>query len=327
MEKRVIIFFVLLFLSDIGILYIKKQKERRAAEPPAATRPESPFNTLPPEPDKPKPRPEATPKFVTVSKYRSAGEEGTVYADVISHSKEPPYGDGGGRSTNVHETTHGVNSDIRNSHTQPGRRVNGFYVLEGRGVVIDEPKSKKSHADKFLPKSLRSYRYDNYIRGQRAWEDTPTYICDEWVAYVNGGKCCVEDVKKGRYKEGWRDGVSGCLDFSIYTIAMCMAVKEDDPDYWRTNEQFRAFVVWELKRAHETYMEGHVMPQFKWEKQDALLKEFLTNPEAQAMRNFVAQELGGVWLNTNVRALKSMRYEPYQTLEIPPRIEILPQRR
>ena len=239
-----------------------------------------------------------------------------MYGDIISHSKGAPFGDRAGRSTNAHETAHGIHSEIRNEYTSSlKKRVNGFYALKGRGVVIEEPGIKMSHAVKFIPENLRSYRYDLYMVNQlRDWNDTPLYIMDEWNAYVLGGMCCVDDVKQGKHKEGWTDGVSGCLDFSIYTVALAMAVKEHDKEYWNDHPQFRNFVKWNLKRANETYLAGHRMKEFQWEKQDKLLKEFLESAGSAKMREFVKAELDGIWLDAKtVEASKQdVIYEDFQ---------------
>lgn len=243
---------------------------------------------------------EIIPKFVQVLIHRQVSDKNAIYADIMMHSKDSPYGDKDGRSTNAHETTHGINSEVRNEYfLKLKKKVNAFYCLDGRAVIVEEPNMKKSQVDKFIPAVLRSYRYNLYIVGQKDWDDTPTYLCDEWSAYVNGGICCVQDAKDGNASEGNFDGVSGCLDFSIYTMALCMAIKEHDPSYWKENLQFRSFVIWEMKRAEATFREGRAIPQFKNEQQETLLKEFLTNPAAEAMRKFVKEELEGIWLQTN----------------------------
>jgi hypothetical protein len=168
-------------------------------------------------------------------------------------------------------------------------------------VIIKEPNIKKSDINKFVPKNLRSYRYDLYLSGQKAWDDLPLYIYDEWNAYVLGGMTNVEDVQTGRYEGGWTDGVSGCLGFSIYAVATCMAVKEKDPEYWENNLQFRNFTIWLLHRSEETYKIGHRMEEFQWDKQDKLLYEFLASSEAAPMREFIKNHLDGAWLDMEVK--------------------------
>lgn len=308
--------FIAVTCINIMILLSKKQQEPRYI-PRQYFAEQQPFTDLPEEPldDEPFEEPETVPEFVEVPKFRDIGED-SVYADVLSHSQERPFGDQHGRATNVHETGHGIHSYLRNKYRRErGKRVNGFYCFKGRGAIVEEPNMRISHIRKFIPENLRSYRYKLYLVDQaRSWGDTPLYIYDEWVAYVLGGTSNVDDVQNGRHRGGWTDGVSGCLGFSIYAVATCMAVKENDPDYWENNEQFRKFTIWMLRQAHETYKIGSKMEQFKWEKQDRLLNEFLTSSSAEPMRKFIQEHLEGVWLDA--MPVASEHYWPHQRVEL-----------
>lgn len=236
------------------------------------------------------------PKFTQIEHYRKINED-SVFADVLGHSKGEPFGTAFGRSTSVHETAHGIHNEVRNEYNRLGKpRANAFYFLEGRAVIVEEPKIRKSHANKFVPEKLRSYRWKLYMAGQMEWDDTPLYLCDEWVAYILGGMCGIDDVKNGRHKGGWTDGVSGCLDFSIYSLGLCMAIREGDPVYWRENQQYKAFMHYALHQACRTFMEGRNMKEFRWDDQENLLRELRTNPAAEGMRKLLRDEFDGAWL-------------------------------
>jgi hypothetical protein len=261
---------IVILLALILVAYVKKHKQ--PIQPDRQVQPDFPI-------------PERIPEFVKVPVFRTS--ESSVFGDILSHSEENPFG-GTSRSTNAHETGHGIHAYLRNKYSSAlSKTVNGFYVLKDRGVIVEEPKIKKSQIAKFVPASLHSYRYDLYITGQKTWDDTPLYVYDEWNAYILGGKTNVDDVQNNRYKGEWIDGVSGCIDFSFYAIATAMSIKQNDPEYWNTNKQFRDFTIWNLKQAHETYNIGHKMKWFKWDKQDFLLKSFLTNDDTADMRKFV----------------------------------------
>lgn len=265
---------------------------------------------VPIEPETPKQKVEAVPQFVEIPVFRKS--ENSVYGDVISHSQEKPFGDHAGRSTNAHETGHGIHSYLRNKYSSElNKKVNGFYCLQGRGSIVEEPKIRKNQVKRFVPASLRGYRYPLYLERQKEWDDTPLYIYDEWNAYVLGGKCCVDDMQNNKYTGGNVDGVSGCLEFSIYSTALCMAVKEYDPSYWENNKQFRDFTIWNLRESYKTFMVGRVMDKFKWDKQDAMLKSLLTSSDAEPMRNFLKENLEGVWLDANEEDIKAT-YRPEQ---------------
>lgn len=305
----ILIACIVLLLNISVVVYRWKHKAPpvTTSQPPVIQK-DNKSNPLPPDEQKeptPPPRMEVVPEFVSVPKYRNS-EQDSVYGDIISHSKDAPFGDRAGRGTNAHETTHGINSEIRNSNQKQGKKINGFYVLEGRGVVMEEPKIKMSNAVKFVPKNLQSYRWNLYMVQQiRQWDNTPTYIFDEWVAYVNGGACHVDDAKKNKDGGKWTDGVSGCCDFSIYSMALGMATKKDDPEYWRNYPQFKNFLIWELKFAEKVFLEGRVMSQYKWKKQDDLLLQFLESSEAEEMRKFCREELDGVWVGINPADIKN----------------------
>ena len=237
------------------------------------------------------------PIFVSVPKFRSL--EDSIYGDILSHVHRRLHGDSGSRSMKAHETAHSIHFYLR-KYTQRGKKVSGFYCLKGRGVIIEEPNIRKSQVNKFVPQNLRSYRYNLYLVGQWALDDTPLYIYDEWVAYVLGGMVSVEDIQKDRHQEGWTDGVSGCLEFSIYAVSLCMAVKEHDPQYWESNTQFRNFTIWMLHKSQETYKIGYRMKELQCKDQDDLLKELLISSPAAPMREFIREHLGGAWLDMEV---------------------------
>ncbi len=150
-------------------------------------------------------------------------------------------------------------------------------------MVFPEPKFRKSQIASFIPEILRGFRYPTYVTGQTEWDDSPLYLFDEWSAYVNGGATGVEMVEKNLYKNGWTDGVSGCLEFSIYAAALCLALEKYDSEYAAANPDFLVFVKWQLKRSKAIYDKGSVMSQFKWEKQDAMLKNLGSAQAADLM--------------------------------------------
>lgn len=88
----------------------------------------------------------------------------------------------------AHETTHGLNSKIRNDNRPPGIKTNAFYLLDGKGLVMIEPPGLRlSDVAPLIPRNLRGRIYQLYmIDQQRWWNNEPLYMWDEWVAYMNG---------------------------------------------------------------------------------------------------------------------------------------------
>ena len=83
-------------------------------------------------------------QFTSFPKQKNISDPGTwgsVLYDIESHlptSYGSTYRDND-RVTWGHETTHGINSHLRNYFNKTGKKANGFYVLNGQGVIIPEP--------------------------------------------------------------------------------------------------------------------------------------------------------------------------------------------
>ena len=247
----------------------------------ATIKPFSPLPEVQEEPEKPK---EIVPEFITVNEVQKRIQGNSIYADIINHAQKPVLEHE--RKINAHETTHMINAQIRNAH-YPGH--NGFYVTQGRGVVLKEPRISKSIVAGYVPATLRGPRFNLYLINQTEWNDTPTYILDEWVAYVNDARVGAEEKVADR-----TDAMFGTLEFSVYATALAMAVKERDPDYWKSNEQFRNFLIWHLHEAKKTFFEGR--STFPWAEQDKFLQSLRDDPQAEQLRAFLKQNLDGVWL-------------------------------
>lgn len=116
-----------------------------------------------------------------------------ILEDLSSHSKENYYSNDTVNA--AHELCHFVNSDIRNKLFRQGyRKHNTFYVLNNVAYLIKEPNNLKlSDIAKSIPTRYRGQVYNLYlIQQQRDWNDTPSYILDEHVAYTIGTMCGIE---------------------------------------------------------------------------------------------------------------------------------------
>jgi hypothetical protein len=214
------------------------------------------------------------------------GSWGPVLLDIERHlpsSYGTQYQDSS-KMTWGHETTHGINSHVRNYLNKTGGKANGFYVLENKAVVIAEPNMYKNKVAAFIPQSLRGYRFSLYITGQTAWDDTPLYIFDEWVAYVNGGAVGVDLVNRGLFKDQPSDGVSGALEFTVYALGLALAIEKHDPQYLASNTQFREFLAWQLERAMKVFRAGKEMAQLPSSQQAQMYERLQTHPDAAPMR-------------------------------------------
>jgi hypothetical protein len=235
--------------------------------------------------------------FTEVDKHRNISED-SVYADVLNHSKQEPYGDRFGRRINVHETSHGITSELRNFYEKAlNRKLNVFYVLDSKCIVLEEPKVTMIEVTKNIPNSLQSYRYSLYFeKNIMDWNDMPSYIIDEWNSYILGSMSAVEDYNSGLINEKV-DAVSGCLDFSIYAVCFAMTVYEKDREYWDSYPQFKNTIKFLLSRAEKTFVEGISIENFKTVSQINLHKNLLYNKECGSVKSFLEKEFNGYFLN------------------------------
>ena len=232
--------------------------------------------------------------FIEVYQVSNIVKENSVYAGIINYSHDPTL-DIKNRMTCAHETTHMINAELRNS-LKKGKNINAFYLPTGWACVIEEPNIRKSQAAQFIPSNVRGYRYSTYVTGATEWDNQPLYLVDEWSAYINGAMVGIDDVNNNRYTDGWTDGVSGCLELSLYCVALSMAIEEYDKEYWNNNVHFKSFMKWNLQRAYNTYMIGKDYPQFKWDKQEEFFRRFRESPSTKQMRDFITKHFDGIGL-------------------------------
>jgi hypothetical protein len=235
--------------------------------------------------------------LLTIPKYREYIEN-DIYSDVLSHSKQEPHGDHDGRYTNVHETAHGIHNELRQKFKPLFKKsVNGFYCLNGKVAIVDDPNIKIRHVQKYIPEILRSSRYKLYLIDQLAyWDDTPTYLLDEWNCYVLGAECAVDDFERKKPLQK-TNAVSGALEFSIYSVALAIAIKEHDPLFWNNDIQFKAFIKYNLIRSERVFSIGAAVPEFVNREQDRLQKALLNHPDAEPIRQFLKNEFDGIFVD------------------------------
>lgn len=234
--------------------------------------------------------------LVDIPKYRNLQPQSLVYNEILSFSKEEPFGDDHGRSTNVHETVHGINNYLRNEYKRLLKKnVNGFYAGAGKGIVVENPDLTIRDIIPNIPNVVRGYRYDLYFVKQLGdWNEVPTYPMDEWTSYIAGAECAVDDHNND-IQIPKSDYVSGALEFSIYCTALAMTVKEKDHNYWIQNEQFRHAIKYYLIKSEKVFFEGQ--EKFPSQKQDNLLENLRNHNDTKLLRNFLLSEFEGIFVD------------------------------
>lgn len=229
-----------------------------------------------------------------IPKYRSI-EEDMVYGEVLNYSKTKPFGDQHGRPTNVHETAHGISADIRNQYYKNyDCDIEALYYGGGKAIILEQPGLLISNVSPHIPEKLRSYRFKLYFIDQlKDWNDSPLYILDEWVAYIWGGRCALEDYQK-KDIHTHEDSVSGSLEFSVYVVALCLAIKERDADYWNNNKQFKAFVKERLEIAERVFFGGKDI--FKSQRQSELLENLKDSDDNEPIKVLLRTDFDNLFL-------------------------------
>jgi len=230
-------------------------------------------------------------QYVDTPEIKQRTTEKSYYGEILNRTDRVI--SGYDRGTNAHENIHMINSHYSN---KTSGRKRAFYITgESRVFYTHQPKLFKNDVKSYVPKSVRGSRFQLYLEGSPAWNDTPTYIMDEWVAYIGGGMVAVEDHDNGINKDK-SDRMCGPLEFSVYTIALCMAIEEKDNKFWQEEKDFRNFVGKMLVKAEDVFYKGRYIEDFRSSRQEGILKALRTSEDASRMRAFNRKWFGGAFL-------------------------------
>lgn len=222
------------------------------------------------------------PKWIQAKEYSKPDLRlGNVLSDIRSHINDGGYYNDSDLITAAHETTHGINSNIRNQ-LYDGRAINAFYCLNGKACVLFEPKTRIESVAKLVPPSLRGSVYKLYLVDQAAsgWGDRPLYLLDEWVCYTNGS-AARKDLKIVPRAET----VKYMFEFNVYVLTLLMVLDEKEPNY--DANDLSVFVRWNIERSMQIYNNEKEAKEY--------LELFQTVSDAESLRVFVKKKYGPVW--------------------------------
>lgn len=165
-------------------------------------------------------------KFVDVKKIQHtiSPELGEVLGDIESRMPKGHQYRDNDKITWAHETTHGINANVRNANFISGKKINCFYVLNGKALLLEEPNFTLKQVSPTIPQTLRGDIYNLYmIKQADNWNDRPLYTFDEWVAYQNG-TATRNDLKiKDR-----AETVSHMWEMAVYASYVIMMDNDDE---------------------------------------------------------------------------------------------------
>jgi hypothetical protein len=239
--------------------------------------------------------------WVDVPPIRNAGIG--IAGDVGSRAAVP-YGLSHGAATQVHENTHEINSNVRNSKGFGGTgRVNAFYVLGGKAVVLQSPRPLTlADIANTLPAALRSTRHRSHLltpqkdgvwRGQpyEGWSD-PLYVFDDWSAYLNAG----------HYHRGTSAGdvntMIQTMEFFGYSMHLLILVEEHkrrNPTWQYDVEGMRRVVKYQAERTSRLYAAMRRDRSLGVERADSWLYTLQEARGASVMRSWMLHIYGKEW--------------------------------
>lgn len=139
------------------------------------------------------------------------------------------------RMTGAHENTHQIHSECRG---RTGKQA--FYVLENRLFLCEDPQ-RVTLADVAANRPFGEVRQLYLVDAQKWWNDTPTYLVDEAVAYTNGAI-----VGKYLNVNGWQYENQRATELTAYSLTLCDIIEEkESKDLARV---IRLFLLWNSRR-------------------------------------------------------------------------------
>lgn len=209
-------------------------------------------------------------KWITFPALRRVSDRSKILSDIKSHIGAAEVYQGTDLVTVAHETTHAINSSIRNKYGG-----NGFYVLDNKAISIQEPKIKLSTVAHNISSALHGMSYDLYVvKQQQYWNDQPLYLLDEWIAYINGTACGLELADSGSDVGLQTSTVKQMLEFNVYALAVA---KSAEHIAYGDAAKLRDFITWATARTQELYKTALQFDDFNDDEQRVYLQRFVNS--------------------------------------------------
>lgn len=215
---------------------------------------------------------------------------GSVLADIESHMPAGHAYKSSDLITWAHETTHGINSNIRNKYGKGND--NGFYCLLNRAIVIPEPNTTIRKIAANVSPALRGGSFELYmVKSASDWNNQPLYVFDEWTAYTNGAACGLDLISRKLFKDDRSFGhdILSMLEFSVYATATAYTIKQEDSNY--NDAIFRSYYSWNFDRVLGLYEQSKTLPEARLEKCGEYLERLKSDKLFGFMKTYLDFEL------------------------------------
>lgn len=172
-----------------------------------------------------------------------------------------------------HECTHAINSDLRLANLGH----NCFYLLNDRWYKLKlvQGQTLKDVA-KNIPLNLHSPLYKTYLVDSiRDWNDMPTYLFDEWSAYINGLSVIRDYGQKDIHEQGWRAAL-----FCVYSLCVIYTYDINNVDYDRAD--YIKFAQIQINRCFPLLDK----------KADFIYNTRLSEPESAQLKKWIVDNFG-----------------------------------
>ena len=211
-------------------------------------------------------------EWISFPETRKTRSYGPIITDIEQHLfAGHPYRSND-KVTWAHEGTHGANSVLRNKYGKPG-----FYVLKNAAYTLNEPRTTLSAVSPKIPRSLRGHIYSLYcVQSRRYWNNQPSYLFDEWIAYTNGTITRNKLQIKGR-----RETTAYMIEMAIYSTCVPYTTRSNDPEV-------KEFTRWMWERTMALV------------DNDSYLTDLKTNNDAVNLRKFMQDYYGSDWTKTTL---------------------------
>lgn len=236
---------------------------------------------------------------IQLSDVRATGFSGRdfgspYYRDVMGHAVRKITGYSA--MTNAHETNHMLSSEVRNATSDADNTV---YLENGKAALVLEPKMSSTLIKTYVPPFIRSKssRYQLYLVEQTAHWPEVLYQFDEWSAYRTDSRVAMEVDKAGQFDAAAQNEVcvmDGTIDFLYFASAAVHALRLNEPEYLRTNVQFKAAYAMLAEQSMEYYNYGRGNRNFDCNA-SIFVDHFVNSPDNDAIRATLRDWMGSGW--------------------------------